>query len=107
MPSYTCDAVRDALIRLTGQLSNGIYGEGATYGPWVAGTPRGTWADQMGIVINRLKWHRTVPQDEGDEWADATPSNFDTLTDNCNPPPETLRFGQSQDSMQVQRRHLQ
>jgi hypothetical protein len=106
MAEYSCDAVRDALFRLSGQYGNKIYGKGFTYGPWVAGTPRGTWEDGLGITLNNLIWERTLPTDAGDEWVDANPSNFSTI-DNCNVTPETLHWGQTSRAFRVQKRHLQ
>lgn len=106
MPSYTCDAVRDALFRLNGQYGQKIYGKGFTYGPWVAGTPRAPWEDGLGITLNNLIWERTLPTDNGDEWVDSTPSNNSTI-DNCNVTPEILHWGQTSRPFRVQRRHLQ
>lgn len=106
MPSYTCDTVRDALLRLNGQYDSTIYGKGATYGPWVAGTPRGQWEDGMGISISNTLFERMVPADNGDEWTDSVPSDNISI-DNCNVTPETLHWGQSTRSWRVQRRHLQ
>ena len=66
MPMYTCDTVKDLLIRLSGQISNRIYNKGATIGAFQAATPRGTWQDEMGTTQNNILWERTVPAD-GDE----------------------------------------
>jgi hypothetical protein len=83
MPSYTCDTVRDALFRLNSQYSQKIYGKGATYGPWVAGTPRAQWEDGMGLTMNNIS------------------------IDACLTEPELLHFGQTSRSWHRQNRHLQ
>ncbi len=106
MPSYTCDTVRDALFRLNSQYSNRIYGKGATYGPWVAGTPRAEWEDGMGLSMSNIMFERTVPTDDGDEWVDQAASDNISI-DNCLQDPEILHFGQTTRSWRVQRRHLQ
>lgn len=106
MPSYTCDAVRDALFRLNGQYGNKIYGKGFTYGPWVAGTPRATWEDGQGIILNNLMWERMLPTDDGTEWTDASPSDNNTL-DACNTAAETLHWGQTSRPFRIQKRHIQ
>lgn len=106
MPSYTCDTVRDALFRLNSQYSNQIYGKGATYGPWVAGTPRAMWEDGQGLAMNNLMFERTVPTDDGDEWSDQAASDNITI-DNCNVDPELLHFGQTSRAWHRQNRHLQ
>lgn len=105
MAMYTCDNVRDLIIRLTGQISDRIYNKGATVGPWVAATPRGEWMDGMGTTQNNILWERTAPNDLGTEWTDATVSN-NAGTDGCNITPEVLRFGQTERSMTLQKRRL-
>lgn len=105
MAMYSCDTVRDLIIRLTGQISDRIYNKGATVGPWVAATPRGTWQDGMGTTQNNILWERTAPGDLGTEWANANVSDNSTV-DACNTTPETLRFGQTERSMTLQKRRL-
>lgn len=105
MPIYTCDNVRDSIIRLTGQISDRFYGKGATIGPWQAMTPRGTWPDGQGEEISNIMWERMVASDNGDEWIDKTLSD-NAGVDACNLEGETLRFGQTTRTMRVQRRRL-
>lgn len=105
MAMYTCDTVRDLLIRLSGQISDRIYNKGATVGPWVAATPRGEWMDGMGTTQNNILWERTAPGDLGTEWVDNQVSDNSSV-DACNITPETLRFGQTERSMSLQRRRL-
>lgn len=102
---YTCDFVRDSIIRLTNQMSDRFYGKGATIGPWQASTPRGTWPDGQGDIINNIMWERMVPSDNGDEWVDKIPSD-NAGGDSCNPDPETLRWGQTTRPMRIQRRRI-
>jgi hypothetical protein len=104
---YTCDTVRDLLIRLSGQISDQIYNKGATIGPWVAGTPRGAWQDGQGNIQNNILWERTVPSDDGDEWIDASNNSDNSSVDACIITPETLRFGQTERPMRLFKRHLQ
>lgn len=106
MPDYTCDNVRDTIIRLTNQISDRFYGKGATIGPWQAMTPRGTWPDGQGEEIQNIMFERTVASDNGDEWVDKTISN-DAGVDACNLDPEILKWGQTTRTMRLQRRHLQ
>lgn len=105
MAMYTCDFVRDSIIRLTSQISSGFYGKGATIGPWQAGTPRGTWPDGQGDTINNILWERTVAADNGDEWVDKTTSDNNGV-DACVPATETLRWGQTERPMRIQRRRI-
>lgn len=106
MAMYTCDTVRDLLIRLSGQIGSKIYGRGATVGAWQAGTPRGSWPDGNGTTLTNLMWERTVPADLGTEWQTTAVSDNSTV-DACIVTPEVLRFGQTQRSMTMQKRHIQ
>lgn len=105
MPDYTCDEVTNAFIAQSGLLSDRMYSRVSPKGIWVASTPRGEWKDGMGLVQNSLLWERTVPTDDGDEWASAALS--DGNTDNCELTPELVEFGQTERTMQMQRRNIQ
>lgn len=107
MAMYTCDTVKDLLIRLSGQISDRIYNKGATVGPWQAGTPRGQWMDGMGTTQNNILWERTVPADNnGVEWQNVAVSD-NISVDGCTITPEQVNFGQTERSMSLQKRHIQ
>lgn len=105
MPSYTCDEVTNAFIAQTGLLNDRIYSKAAPSGPWIAATPRAEWKDGMSLVQNSLMWERSVPTDDGDEWVDQVLS--DGSADACEMTPELLEFGQTERSMQMQKRNIQ
>ena len=102
---YTCDEVTDFFIRESGRIGGRMAAKKGVIGPWMAGTPRGTWEDGKGVVLNSLVFERTVPTDDGDEWGDMAPS--DTNQGQCDMDPEIIEFGQSTRSMRIQRRNIQ
>jgi hypothetical protein len=106
MPSYTCDSVTDAFYRLTGQFSPVIRAKLAPSNPWVAGTPRATWEDGMGTILNNQLFERAVVSANGDEWADLANSDGNAV-DACTTTPEIIRFGQTNRSWRMQRRNIQ
>lgn len=112
--NYTCDDVVNAFYAETGRIGPSLFRKNAPTGPWIASTPRDSWEDGMGFVVNNMMWERTVTDTEnGDEWVDAAPSDTGNVggggivADNCLPNPELLKFGQTLRSMRVQRRNVQ
>lgn len=111
LPSYNCAEITNALYALSSQISPRLFNKVALVDPWTARTPRGEWPQGMGWTINNMMLERTTTISEtGDEWVAAAPSQNSsegTPFNNCQPTPETLKFGQTLRPMNVARRNIQ
>lgn len=107
MASYSCDAVTNKFIQLSGQISPTLYAKRmVASGPWMSSTPRASWEDGMGVIISNILWERIVSDESGDKWTDITNSDG-ASTDACLPTPEVLDWGQTTRTMRLQRRNIQ
>lgn len=106
MPDYTCDEVNNLFLMESGRIGPSLAKRVIPSGPWVSAVPRGEWVDGMGIIHSSLVWERTLPNNEGDEWADTAPSDGAGV-DQCTMEPEIVGFGQTQRTMRMQRRNIQ
>lgn len=106
MTSAECDSVNDNLLKETGRIGVDIYNKVVGKTPWISLTPRDTWPDGMGDIISNLTWERTLPTNTGDEWANYVASTG-AAPDACLPTPEIVHFGQTTQTMRIQRRAIQ
>lgn len=107
MPAYSCDAVNNKFIALSGQISPTLYAKKmVASGPWMNATPRAEWEDGMGVILSNIIWERVVSDESGDKWTDINVSNGSDV-DACLPTPEILNWGQTTRTMRLQRRNIQ
>lgn len=104
--SYSCTAVSNGFIAQTGRFSGALYRKLAPSGPWLAGTPRGEWEDEMGKILSNILFERTVPSADPTKWVDEVFSDG-ASNDACLPTPEILNWGQTSRPYQVQARNIQ
>lgn len=96
-----CDKINTAIIRETGRISPEIYTRIVRSTPWVAMTPRDTFPDGMGVVQTNMMFERMLPADDAETWADVAPS--DGSSNQCLPPVEILKWGQTLRTWRLQK----
>lgn len=111
-PSYTCGEVTNMFYALQNQVGPDLYNKVAPLDPWYGYALKGEFPEGQGFSINRMMLERTVTDSEdGTEWVDATPSLLSSEqggpNNNCLLTPEVLKFGQTLQSYNLQRRNIQ
>ncbi len=101
MTDASCTAINTAIIRETGRISQEIYDRIVPSSPWIAMTPRDDWPDQMGLVQTNMLFERMLPADDAEVWADVAVS--DGNTNNCLPPTEIIKWGQTLRTWRLQK----
>lgn len=96
-----CNAINTAIIRESGRISPEIYTRIVRSTPWVAMTPRDTFPDGMGVVQTNMMFERMLPADDNETWADVAPS--DGSSNQCLPPVEILKWGQTLRTWRLQK----
>lgn len=96
-----CNTINTAIIRETGRISPEIHSRIVRSTPWVAMTPRADFPDGMGVVQTNMMFERILPADDAEAWADVAPS--DGSTNQCLPPVEILKWGQTLRTWRLQK----
>lgn len=96
-----CVAINTAIVRETGRIGPEIYTRVVNTSPWIGLTPSDVWPDGMGIQQTSLMFERMLPADDNETWTDIVVS--DGNTNNCLPPTELLKWGQTLTTWNLQK----
>jgi hypothetical protein len=88
-----CNQINTAIVRETGRIGPEIYDRVVKTSPWIGLTPRDVWPDGMGLEQTALTFERMLPDDDGEAWVDVAVSSGST--NNCLPPSEIIKWGQT------------
>jgi len=101
MTEADCSAINTAIIRESGRISPEIYNKLVRSTPWIGLTPRDQFPDEMGLTQTSLIFERMLPSNDAEAWADVAPS--DGTSNNCLPPVEIIKWGQSARNWSLQK----
>lgn len=102
MTTADCDKINTAIIRESGRISPEIHTKVVLSTPWVSMTPRAAWPDGMGLTQTSMMFERMLPADDNETWADVAPSDGASINQ-CLPPTEILKWGQTLSTWNLQK----